>query len=65
MKNTIRSKNHLLRNKRKYLFLFTLLIIGIISGIIFIFLLSGDDRSLIKENYRLIFSSDSNINYMY
>ena len=64
MKKIINSNNSIIRQKKKYVFLSIILGIGIISGIIFIFLLSGDDRSLIKENYRLIFSSDSNINYI-
>ena len=63
--NIIRSNNHIIRQKKKYVFLSIILGIGIISGIIFIFLLSGKDRSLIKDNYSLIFDSikNNNINY--
>ena len=65
MKNIIRSNNQIIRQKKKYLFLLIILGIGIISGIIFIFLLSSKDRSLIKDNYELIFSSfkNNNVNY--
>ena len=63
--NIIRSNNHIIRQKKKYIFLSIILGIGIISGIIFIFLISGKDRSLIKDNYKLIFDSikSNNISY--
>ncbi len=61
MKNIIRSNNHILKEKKKYMFLLIILLIGIISGIIFIFLIKNNDKDLIKNNYNIIFNT-KNIN---
>ena len=57
MKNIIRSNNHILKQKKKYMFLLTILLIGLISGIIFIFLIKNNDKELIKNNYNQIFNT--------
>ena len=41
-------KQSITNQKKKYLFLTTILIVGIISGIIFIFFISKEDKSLVK-----------------
>ena len=51
---------------KKYLFLTTILVIGIISGIIFIFFISKTDKSLIKEQFENIIATinSNKINYL-
>lgn len=60
-----RAKNNVVNQKRKYLFLTIIMTIGIISGIIFIFFISKEDKSLVKQELELLFSNikDNKINY--
>lgn len=60
-----RAKNNVVNQKRKYLFLTIIMTIGIISGIIFIFFISKEDKSLVKQELELLFSNikDNKLNY--
>lgn len=60
-----RSKKHIINSKSKYLFLITVILVGIVSGILFILFISSKDKSLIKDNITLVIDSISNhkINY--
>lgn len=60
-----RAKNNVINQKRKYLFLTIIMTIGIISGIIFIFFISKEDKSLVKQELELLFSNikDNKLNY--
>lgn len=49
-----RAKKNITAQKKKYLFLVTIILIGIISGFLFIFFISKEDKSLVKlelENF--------------
>lgn len=61
-----KAKNNVLNQKKKYLFLSVILLIGIISGIIFIFFISKTDKQLVKEELSLFFTNIENnkINYL-
>lgn len=60
-----RAKNNVVNQKRKYLLLTIIMTIGIISGIIFIFFISKEDKSLVKQELELLFSNikDNKLNY--
>lgn len=62
---TLRTKKHLEIQKKKYLFLFSIILVGIISGILFILFISKEDKQLIKKEFELIFDTINNhkINY--
>ena len=62
MKKLICSNNYIMTQRKKYLFLMIILGIGIISGILFVFMLSKKDATSIKEHYEVIFNSISNKN---
>ncbi len=56
MNETLHSaKNHIQKQKKIYLFLIVLFTLGIISGIIYIFLLSDVDRTLLVEEVSSFF----------
>lgn len=61
-----RAKNSITSQKKKYLFLITIMSIGIISGIIFIFFISKEDKSLVKQELELFLNTikDTKINYI-
>lgn len=59
-------KNNILKQKRFYIFLLTLIIIGIISGMLFIFILTKADKSLVINRMSDFFNNiktSKNINY--
>jgi len=60
-----RTKNHIEYQKKKYIFLFSILLVGIISGIFFILFISKEDKSLIKNELEIVFNTINNhkINY--
>lgn len=43
-----KAKKSIINQKKKYIFLTTIILIGIISGILFIFFISKEDKSLVK-----------------
>ncbi len=43
--------------KKKYLFLSVMILVGIISGIIFIFFISKEDKSLVKQELEIFFTN--------
>ena len=59
------TKKHIENQKKKYLFLSIILILGIISGILFIFFISKADKSRIIDEFELIFDTINNhkLNY--
>lgn len=61
-----KAKTNVINQKRKYLFLITIMTIGIISGIIFIFFLSKEDKLLVKEELNIFFTviKSGKINYI-
>lgn len=61
-----RTRNHIENQKKKYLFLLGIIIIGIISGIIFILFISKEDKLLVKNEIEMVFTTISNhkINYI-
>lgn len=61
-----KAKTNVINQKRKYLFLITIMTIGIISGIIFIFFISKEDKLLVKEELDIFLTTIKNdkINYL-
>ena len=61
-----KAKTSITNQKKKYLFLTTILLIGMISGILFIFFISKSDKSLVKEELTLFFANinSNKINYL-
>lgn len=60
------AKNSILRQKKFYVFLITLMVIGLISGIVFIFFLNDSDKKQICDNINSFFNLVKNshsINY--
>ena len=55
-----RTKNHIENQKKKYLFLTIITVIGIISGILFILFISKEDKSLVKEEIELVINTINN-----
>ncbi len=51
-----KAKESITSQKKKYLFLSTILLIGIISGIAFIFFISKEDKSLVESELTTFFS---------
>lgn len=60
-----KAKSSIMNQKKKYLFLSVILLIGLISGIIFIFFISSEDKLLVKEELELFFTniSTNKLNY--
>lgn len=61
-----KAKQNISNQKKKYLFLATIMLIGIISGIIFIIFISKEDKSLVKTelNNFFTFIQNNKINYL-
>ena len=61
-----RTKNHIEEEKKKYIFLLTVIIIGIISGCLFILFINKDDKNLIYNNLENIIDTITNnrVNYL-
>ena len=61
-----RTKNHIELQKKKYVFLLSLVLIGIISGIFFIIFISKEDKLLVKKEIEILFDTINNhrINYL-
>ncbi len=53
-------KDKLLLQKRKYLFLLIIMLIGFISGILFLFFISREDTSLLSKELNTFFSNIKN-----
>lgn len=64
MLNNKINKDKLLNQKKKYLFLLIIMIIGIISGILFLFFISKDDKTLLMDELNQFFISikDNSLN---
>lgn len=60
-----RTKKHIENQKKKYIFLICIIIIGILSGLIFIFFLTSEDKLLINKELTLMINNICNhkINY--
>ena len=60
------TKNHIEKQKIKYMFLSTITVLGIISGILFILFISNKDKLLVKKEIEIIFDTINNhkINYI-
>ena len=61
----MKAKNNVVNQKRKYLFLATIMSIGIISGIIFIFFISKEDKSLVKQELDIFFTTIKDGKFIY
>lgn len=61
-----RTKRSIMNQKKKYLFLAVITIIGIVSGILFIFFISKEDKSLVKNELSnfITYIQSNKINYM-
>lgn len=61
-----KAKTNINNQKKKYLFLSIILLIGIVSGALFIFFISKTDKLLVEEELTLFFTnmSDNKINYL-
>lgn len=57
MKKIKRYKDNLYRQKRRYLFLFLVVLIGVISGIIYFLYLSKDNKTLVFEHLKDLFAT--------
>lgn len=61
----MKAKNNVVNQKKKYLFLATIMSIGIISGIIFIFFISEEDKSLVKQELDIFFATIKDGKFIY
>ena len=52
----VKAKKSITNQKKKYLFLTTIISIGILSGILFIFFISKEDKSLVKTELTTFFT---------
>lgn len=61
-----KAKKSITNQKKKYLFLSVIMLVGIISGILFIFFISKEDKSLVKQELEIFFSNIQNkeLNYL-
>ena len=61
-----RTKRSIMNQKKKYLFLAVITVIGIVSGILFIFFISKEDKSLVKNELSdfITYIQSNKINYM-
>lgn len=61
-----KTKSSIISQKKKYLFLIAITVVGIISGILFIFFISKEDKSLVRDELSAFFTSIQNnqINYL-
>ena len=62
----IKAKNNFISQKKKYLFLSIMTLIGVISGILFIFFISKTDKLLVKDELTLFFTNlkENNLDYV-
>ena len=62
----VKAKNNIIGQKQKYLFLIVISLIGIVSGILFIFFISKTDKSLVKDEISLFFEGlcENKLNYV-
>ena len=60
-----RTKNHIEIQKKKYVFLLSIILIGIISGILFILFINKEDKLLVRKEIEIVFDTINNhkINY--
>lgn len=60
-----KAKKSITDQKKKYLFLSVIMLVGIISGILFIFFISKEDKSLVKQELEIFFTNIQNkkLNY--
>lgn len=60
-----KAKQSITSQKKKYIFLITVLVVGMISGILFIFFISKEDKSLVKTELETFFTmiKSNKINY--
>jgi len=60
-----KAKKNIISQRKKYLFLSTIILVGIISGILFIFFISKEDKSLVKIELDTFFNyiKENKINY--
>ncbi len=61
-----KTKTNIINQKKKYLFLTVIMLIGIISGIVFIFFISKQDKLLVKQELEMFFSNiqSKKLNYL-
>lgn len=61
-----KTKRNIINQKKKYLFLTIITVIGIISGILFIFFISKEDKSLVKNelSHFITYIQSNKINYI-
>lgn len=61
-----KAKINITNQKKKYVFLSVIMLIGIISGLLFIFFISNEDKSLVEEQLNIFFNNINNnsLNYL-
>ena len=59
------NKDKLLVQKKKYAFLLTIMALGILAGILFVFFISSEDKTLLLDNLNGFFTSikENKLNY--
>ncbi len=59
------NKDKLLAQKKQYLFLITIMALGILAGILFVFFISSEDKTLLLDNLNHFFTSikENKLNY--
>lgn len=60
--NKIFNKDNIIIQKRKYLFLVIIMVVGIISGIVFTFFIKNVDKLMVGEEIKLFFSNLNTLN---
>ncbi len=60
-----RTKNHIETQKKKYVFLSSIILVGVISGILFILFINKEDKLLVRKEIEIVFDTINNhrINY--
>lgn len=61
-----RTKKHFELQKKKYIFLSSIILIGIISGILFILFINKEDKLLVRKELEIVFDTINNhkLNYL-
>lgn len=61
-----KAKKNITSQKKKYIFLAFMALIGLLSGVLFIFFISKTDKSLVNEELSLFFTNlkDNHLNYV-
>ena len=59
------NKDKLLVQKKKYAFLLTIMVLGVLAGILFVFFISSEDKTLLLDNLNGFFTSikENKLNY--